>query len=40
MDHLSKEDTEEMITYWSKQCLFSHREGVVDKEKLCYSSVS
>ena len=40
MDHLSKEDTEEMITSWSKQCLFSHREGVVDKEKLYCSFVS
>ena len=40
MDHLSKKDTEEMITSWSKQCLFSHREGVVDKEKLYCSFVS
>ena len=40
MDHLSKEDTEEMITSWSKQCLFSHREGVVDKEKLYCSFLS
>ena len=40
MDYLSKEDTEEMITSWSKQCLFSHREGVVDEEKLYCSFVS
>ena len=40
MDHLSKKDTEEMITSWSKQCLFSHREGVVDKEKLYCSFLS
>ena len=40
MDHLSKEDTEEMIISWSKQCLFSEREGVVDKEKLYFSFVS
>ena len=40
MDHLSKDDTEEMITSWSKQCFFSHREGVVDKEKLYCSFVS
>ena len=40
MDHLSKEDIEEMIISWSKQCLFSDREGVVDKEKLYCSFVS
>ena len=40
MDHLSKEDTEDMIISWSKQCLFSYREGVVDKEKLQWSFVS
>ena len=34
MDHMPKEDTEEMIKSWSKECLFSHREGVVDKENL------
>ena len=34
MDHLSKEDTEEMIISWSKQCLFSDREGLVNKERL------
>ena len=39
MDHLSKEDTEETITSWSKQCLFSHREIVVDKAKLYCSFV-
>ena len=40
MDHMSKEDTEEMIISWSKECLFSHREGVVDKENLYCSFVS
>ena len=40
MDHLSKENTEEMTTSWSKQCLFLHREGVVDKEKFRCSFVS
>ena len=34
MDHMPKEDTEEMIKSWSKECLFSHREVVVDKENL------
>ena len=37
---MSKEDTEEMIISWSKECLFSHREGVVDKENLYCSFVS
>ena len=32
MDHLAKENTEEMIIFWSKQCLFLGREGAVDKE--------
>ena len=40
MDHLSKEDTPETTTSWSKQCLVSHREGVVDKEKLHCSFIS
>ena len=40
MDHMSKEDTEEMIISWSKECLFSHIEGVVDKENLYCSFVS
>ena len=40
MDHMSKEDPEEMIISWSKECLFSHREGVVDKENLYCSFVS